>query len=180
MTEKFQQEIDTFLQTISVASLRALVDDVFRQSFKILLEQTGADAGALWVLESANPDNLTIAVNVGDKGESIEGNVSQTLDSGLVSRAFKENVFVHDEGAFRSSDQSMDVDMQLGQYTTHQMASPFQVFGQPIGALTVIQLSSTKDAQGREWGFSDSASQAFQSWVPVAERLVEYSVVRSS
>ena len=175
--DKFQKEVDSFLQSVSVEAIGKIADQVFRKSFEELLCHCGADAGALWVVEKDAPDSLTIAVNAGDKGETIEGKVSQQLDSGLVSRAFKESTFVHDDGLFRSKDQSMEVDMQLGQVTTQQMAIPFQMFGQTIGAITVIQLSSSNGVTRREWGFKDDSVQAFQNWLPVAQRLAEYAVV---
>jgi hypothetical protein len=179
-TEKFQPEIDAFLNSVSVETVGKLADNVFRNSLEDLIRQTGADAGAVWIADEKTPDSLTIAVNVGDKGESIEGNVSQQLESGLVSRAFKEDVFVHDQGVFRSPEQSMEVDLQLGQLTTHQMACPFKMFGKTVGALTVIQLTSLKGKPRREWGFDEAAVNAFQCWAPVAEKLAEYSVVRMS
>lgn len=176
-THKFQQEIDAFHQSVSVETIGKVADEVFRHSLENLIRQTNADAGAVWVADQGKPDALTIAINVGDKGESIEGNVSQQLESGLVSRAFKESKFVHDNGVFRSADQSSDVDMQLGQFTTHQMASPFQMFGKTVGAVTAIQLTSVKKPTRREWGFDEDAVQAFHSWVSVAQRLAEYSII---
>jgi hypothetical protein len=175
--EKFKQETEAFLKTVSVDRVGKVVDEVFRNSFEELLRQCDADAGALWVVDHEAPSTLTIAINVGDKGEAIEGNVSQQLDCGLVSRAFNDSTFVHDVGLFRSKDQSLDVDMQLGQMTTQQMANPFKMFGQSIGALTVVQLSAINGTARRDFGFKEDAVRAFQNWLPVAQRLVEYSVV---
>lgn len=176
-THKFQYEIDAFHQSVSVETISKVADDVFRHSLENLIRQTNADAGAIWVADQKTPDALTIAINAGDKGKTIEGNVSQQLESGLVSRAFKEEIFVHDNGVFRSADQSSDVDMQLGQFTTHQMASPFQVFGKTIGAVTAIQLTSLKKPTRKEWGFDEDAVQSFKSWVAVAQRLAEYAII---
>lgn len=177
-TQKFQHEIDSFHQSISVETIGGVADQVFRDSLEDLIRQTKADAGAVWVADKESPDSLTIAINVGEKGDAIEGNVSQQLESGLVSRAFNEGVFVHDDGVFRPADQCLDVDMQLGQFTIHQMASPFKMFGKTIGAVTAIQLSTaTNPPAQRAWGFDDDSVRAFQCWVSVAQRLAEYSIV---
>ena len=179
MAVKFQSQIDSYFDTLSVESFGSLADSTIRESFDDLLGNINADAGALWIVEHDKPDELTIAVNVGAKGSTIEGNVSQGLDTGLVSRAYRELELVHDQGAFRHPEQSMDVDMQLGQYTAYQIACPFQMFDKTIGAVTVIQLSSAENAGTREWGFQDEAVTSFTRWVAVAQRLFEYARLRS-
>jgi hypothetical protein len=174
--ENYRTEIDLLLNQLSIDTFKELADEVTRASFGDMVRQLGGDAGAIWIVDKSKPQELVIAVNVGAQGDSIEGKVTQSLDSGLVSKAYTEKQLVHDEGAFRHPEQSMDVDMQLGQYTAYQMASPFNLFGETIGAATVIQLASTKSANG-EWGFSKEAVQSFRTWVPVLQRLLEYSAI---
>ncbi|MEM7452991.1 MAG: hypothetical protein AAF456_01425 [Planctomycetota bacterium] len=176
---KIQSQIDSIFDSLSVDSFGSLADSTIRDSFDDLLTRLNADAGALWIVEHDKPDELTIAVNVGARGSTIEGNVSQGLDTGLVSRAYREKELVHDQGAFRHPEQSMDVDMQLGQFTAYQIACPFQMFDKTIGAVTVIQLSSAENATTREWGFQEEDVTSFTRWISVAQQLFEYARLRS-
>ena len=178
--EKFRDAIDRNLSQISVGSFQQLADDNFRKSFDDLVRRNGADAGAIWIVEHDNPQVLTIAVNVGEKGDSIEGEVQQVIETGLVSRAYKDKEFVHDQGAFRNAEQSDSVDRQLGQFTAHQMALPFNVFGNTVGAVTLIQLATPQNVAGREWGFNEAAENSFQCWTSIAQQLIEWAVVRDA
>lgn len=177
--EHLQKSADAFLQQDSVSKLGDLADEEIRSSFEDLLHHVAADAGAVWIVGKDN-EELTIAVNVGARGSSIEGSVSQGLDSGLVSKAFKEETMVRDEGAFRHREQSLAVDMKLGQLTAYQIACPFSMFGKTIGAVTVVQLSTPQNAGKREWGFDEEAANSVTRWVSIAQRLFEYEALKNS
>lgn len=177
--QHLHESASKFLQQVSVSKLSDLADEKIRMSFEDLLHHVNADAGAIWLVGS-DGEQLTIAVNVGARGSSIEGNVSQNLDSGLVSKAFREKAIVCDEGTFRHEEQSLDVDMELGQLTAYQIASPFSMFEQTIGAVTVIQLTTAENTSRREWGFDDEASESVSRWVSVAERLFEYEALKQA
>jgi hypothetical protein len=168
----------SFLQDVSVTSLKELADDTFRKSFEDLVHQLNADAGALWIIDKEKPEELTIAVNVGSRGSSIEGHISQELSSGLVSKAFREETVVHDEGAFRDPEKSYSVDVTLGQMTNYQIAMPFFMFGQKVGAVTAVQVSTLEAPSRNDWGFKQDCVERFSHWVAVAQRLLEYSQVR--
>ena len=178
--ENLQQKTELFLNDLSVDRFGALADEAIRASFEDLVSQLGGDAGAIWIVDKSNPEELAIAVNVGARGSQIEGNVSQNLKRGLVSKAFREKRLVHDKGVFRDREQSMDVDMKLGQYTAYQIAGPFAMFGDTIGAVTIVQLSSTEKAASRAWGFDEKAVEMFANWTAVAERLFEYAAIKSA
>ena len=169
---------ESFLGRLSISSLQELADETTRESFEDLIHQLNADAGAIWVLEKNELDELTIAVNVGARGSSIEGAVSQRLNSGLVSKSFREEILIHDEGTFQDPEQSVAVDMELGQRTNYQIAMPFYMFGQKVGAVTVVQISTPEKPTRNEWGFDDECVVNFQHWVAVAQRLFEYARVR--
>ncbi len=177
--ENLQQKTDSFLNDLSVDRFGVLADEAIRASFEDLVSQLGGDAGAIWIVEKSKPEELTIAVNVGARGSQVEGNVSQNLERGLVSKAFREKLLVRDKGAFRDREQSMDVDMKLGQYTAYQIAGPFSMFDKTIGAITIVQLSNSQNASGRNWGFDQQAAEMFANWSTVAERLFEYAAIKS-
>ena len=176
--ENMQQKTDLFLNDLSVDRFSALADEAIRASFEDLVSQLGGDAGAIWIVDKSRPEELAIAVNVGARGSQIEGSVSQDLKSGLVSKAFREKLLVHDKGVFRDREQSMDVDMKLGQYTVYQIAGPFSMFGDTIGAVTIVQLSSVENAGRSDWGFDEKAVEMFANWSAIASRLFEYAVVK--
>lgn len=174
MTES-QDKTVSFQKNISVDSFGSLADATIRQALEEIVQSLGGDAGAIWIVEPADPENLVIAVNVGSRGSSIEGEVSQNVDSGLVSKAFREGKIVHDQGAFQHPDQSAQVDQQLGQYTAYQVAAPFSMFANKIGAVTIVQLSD--GSPKRQWGFTPESVESLQRWLPAIERLFEYAVI---
>ena len=165
----------SFQSNISVDSFSGLADSTIRQVFEEIVQSLGGDAGAIWIVEPADPDKLVIAVNVGSRGSSLEGEVSQSVNSGLVSKAYREGTIVHDQGAFQHPDQSIQVDQQLGQYTAYQVALPFSMSGKRVGAATIIQLSD--GSPKRQWGFTPESVESLQRWAPALERLFEYAVV---
>ena len=173
-----QAAIQGFLDSISVERINALADSVIKNSFEELLAQLNADAGAVWVVaESA--DEITIAVNVGLRGNTIEGQVSQKLERGLVSKAFRDDQIISDEGLLPHSEKSADVDCQLGQMTVHQIAAPFKLFDTRIGAVTIIQTVTNENTRKKQWGFNENAVESFGRWIQVAQRLFEYECLKS-
>ena len=167
----------SFIKELSVQSLQKLADQTVRESFGDLIHRLQADAGAIWVLEHNEPDELTIAVNVGEHSDSVEGNVSQGLTSGLVSKSFREETLIRDEGTFSDPEQSVSVDMKLGQRTNYQLAMPFFMFGEKVGAVTAVQISTLEKPTRSEWGFDEQCVDNFRHWVAVAQRLLEYARV---
>lgn len=181
MDEDKKQEIgQSFLKSVSVSRMQELAVPSSRKSFEDLLHQIKADAGAIWIVDKDQTDALTIAVNVGARGSSIEGNISQSLDRGLVCKAFREDTLVHDQGTFFDPEQSRSVDMRLGQQTNYQLAMPFFMFEHKIGAVTAVQVSTLENPLRKEWGFTDQAVEDFQHWVAVAQRLFEYECVNQA
>ncbi|MEM9944139.1 MAG: hypothetical protein AAF939_21465 [Planctomycetota bacterium] len=176
---KFQTQIADILNNPSVQRFQELADPVIRDSMRDLAKHLGANAAALWV-RPPGEEKLTIAVNVGIRGTEVEGKISQDLSSGLVSKAFKENVVICDEGPFRHSEQSMDVDMELGQMTQFQIAGPIQMFGTTVGAVTDIQMTTADSPAPQEWGFQKGAEEIFRRWLPVAQRLFEWQHIQTT
>ena len=171
--------VESFLNSISIDQVSALADLVIKDSFEDLLAQLNADAGAIWVVGTDSDDEITIAVNVGLRGNAVEGNVTQKLDRGLVSKAYREGQIIGDEGILPHAEKSIDVDSKLGQMTVHQIAGPFQMFGKTIGAVTVVQTVTGSSARKKQWGFSENAEQFFRRWVEVVQRLFEYEFLKS-
>ena len=68
--------------------------------------------------------------------------------------------------------------MELGQVTAHQIASPFQLFGKTIGAITVIQTLATGIEQHSDWGFDNDDILHFETGVAIIQRLFEWNIVR--
>lgn len=171
---------DTFLNSVSLESVRQLADSVIKESFEDLVARVGADAGAIWIVDPEQSSEITIAVNVGARGSEVEGEVSQNLDSGLVSKAYKQEQLISDEGVIPHAEKSFDVDQKLAQMTLHQIASPFKMFGKTIGAVTVVQfVTATSGAEKKDWGLREDATESFRRWVAVAERLFEYQCLKS-
>ena len=171
--------VDAFLNSVSLEKVQQLADEVIKESFEDLVHGVGADAGAIWIVDPDQSSEITIAVNVGARGSEIEGEVSQNLDSGLVSKAYKQEELISDEGVIPHAEKSLDVDQQLAQMTLHQIAAPFKMFGKTIGAVTVVQFVTATGAQKKEWGLREDATESFQRWVAVAERLFEYKCLES-
>lgn len=180
MTEEEKAIGQKFLSDLSVASLQALAVESTRKSFETLLQHVQADAGAIWVVDKNATDALTIAINVGARGSEIEGHVSQALDKGLVSKAFREGSLIHDEGSFRDPEQSLSVDLELGQLTNYQIAMPFMMFGEKIGAVTVVQVSTLEKPLRKQWGYTAECVEEFRNWVVEAQRLFENECVNQS
>ena len=171
--------VSDFVERPPLATFQKLADPFVRNSFEKLLSIIQGHAGAFWLIDQQNDvDGLTIAVNVGERGEEIEGEIFQPLDRGLVSEAFNKNETICHQGMFRHKKQSDDVDRELGQVTSHQIAAPLQMFGTKIGAATVIQSLAAGVAQGTDWGFDQTAIEEFNEWVHLIERLLEYNFVK--
>lgn len=177
--EFVSSSVASFVASPALTTFQKLADSFVRESFEKLLVKIQGHAAAYWLIDRQDEvDGLTIAVNVGDRGEEIEGEIFQPLDHGLVSEAFNKNETICHQGMFRPKKQSVEVDRELGQVTSHQIAAPFEMFGQKIGAVTVIQSLAAGVAQGTDWGFDQPAIDEFNDWVRLSERLLEYNFVR--
>lgn len=177
--EFVSSSVESFIARPTLSTFRQLADPFVRESFEKLVRHIQGHAGAYWVIDRQNEtDGLTIVVNVGERGEEIEGEIFQPLDQGLVSDAFNNGETICHQGMFRPKNQSEDVDRELGQVTSHQIAAPLELFGKKIGAVTVIQSLAAGVSQGTDWGFDQPAIDEFNYWVRISERLLEYNFVR--
>lgn len=173
------QASEEFTQGMGIVVFQSLADDVIKNSILNLSQLINGHAIAIWLPEKKDSEEvLTIAYNVGARGHEIEGVVSQPLDEGLVSKAFKDNDFVCHQGFFKHREQSADVDKELGQVTAHQIAAPFQLFGKTVGAITIIQTLASGIEQQSEWGFDENDVEMFKSGVQNIERLFELNIIR--
>lgn len=169
----------SFLAEVNIASIKSLVDNVVEGSLNNLTAQVNGHAAAIWLHEQKpDEDVLTIAFNAGGKGHEVEGVVSQSLDDGLVSKAYKEQKTICHQGIFKHKEQSTDVDRELGQMTAHQIAAPLALFGQTVGAITVIQTLAKGYEQQSEWGFDEADISYFETSVDTVQRLLELNVIR--
>lgn len=174
-----EEATKSFLEGIEIESVKSLVDKVVHGSLNNLITQINGHAAAIWLHEQKSAgEALTIAYNVGEKGHDVEGVVSQPLDEGLVSKAFKEDKTICHQGVFKHKEQSTDVDKELGQMTAHQIAAPFKLFDKTIGAITVIQTLAKGYEQQSEWGFDKSDIAYFETSVDIVQRLLELNVIR--
>ena len=168
-----------FLANLDTGSLKLYSDDVIDNCIKNLIDHVNGHAVAVWLEEQKEgSDVLTIAYNVGEKGDEVEGVISQSLEDGLVSKAYKEKETICHQGFFKHKEQSMKVDQKLGQITAHQIAAPFQLFGKTIGAITVIQTLAAGFEQHSDWGFDRTDIEHFESTVEVIQRLFELNIIR--
>lgn len=164
---------------LDLGNFRSLVDDVIEKGAENLLDQINGHALAIWLkCQQSGDEVLTIAYNVGEKGSTLEGVVSQSLTGGLVSKAFKENKVVCHQGLFKHKEQSQAVDKALGQMTAHQIASPFTLFGATLGAVTVVQTLAAGIEHHSEWGFTNDDILHFATGVEVLQRLFELNIIR--
>ncbi len=180
LSSAIEAAAQSFLSGLSVDSFQTLSDKVIDGCMKNLMNQVNGHAAAVWVHQSSDEGEvLTIAYNIGEKGRDVEGVVSQSLDSGLVSKAYKDLETICHQGFFKHKEQSAEVDKELGQITAHQIAAPFQLFGQTVGAITVIQTLATGVAQQSEWGFDESDVSVFKDSAEAIQRLFELNAIRS-
>ena len=177
--EFVSSNVASFVASPTLTTFQKLADPFVRESFEKLLGKLHGHAGAYWLVDRQDDvEGLTIAVNVGDRGEEIEGEIFQPLDDGLVSEAFNKNETICPQGMFRPKKQSAEIDRELGQITSHQIAAPLKLFGRKIGAVTVIQSLASGVTHGTQWGFDQPAIDEFNNWVHLSERLLEYNFVR--
>lgn len=173
--------VEKLVESPAVDQFCNWADSLVRRAFENLLSQIQAHAGAFWIpVEYEGKPCLVIAVNVGDRGSEIEGTVFQSLDSGLVSKAYRDAEVVCHQGIFKHSQQSAEVDKELAQLTAHQIAAPFFLFGHKVGAVTAIQSMAGGIAHRTKWGFDQDAIDQFKIWVEISQRLFEYNVLRQS
>lgn len=170
---------EKFLADVNIENFKSLTDQVLENCIMNLIAMVNGHAVAVWLPEQKDGEEvLTIAYNVGEKGPEVEGVISQSLDKGLVSKSFKEKETVCHQGFFKHRDQSSSVDKELGQITAHQIASPFDLFGKTIGAITVIQTLGAGVEQHEDWGFNDHDVRNFDKTVQIIQRLFELNVIR--
>lgn len=174
-----ESAVGVFFANLNLDSFQSLTDDVIDRSIANLIDLVNGHAIAIWLYEQKQgTDVLTIAYNVGERGHDVEGFVSTPTDTGLVSKAFKELKTICHQGIFKHKEQSTEIDMELGQVTAHQIASPFRLFDKTIGAITVIQTLATGIEQHSEWGFDKDDILHFETGVAIIQRLFEWNVVR--
>ena len=165
--------------SLTTDTFRSLTDAVIENTFSNLNQLINGHATAVWLPEQRESETvLTIAYNVGARGHEIEGVISQSLDKGLVSKSYQEGETICHQGFFKHREQSSTVDQELGQITAHQIAAPFALFGQTIGAITIIQTLASGLEQQSEWGFDEDDVSMFQSGVEAIQRLFELNVIR--
>lgn len=124
--------------------------------FRRSLLEIGAHEGSIWIAIPAI-GQLVTCYNTQETGWP----VAQTLESGLVSKAYKEERPIHQKGLHRYHESSGAVDAYLEQKTQHQISVPFYICGKLVGVLSVVQLSSDFHSEPREdvpWGFDDDAA----------------------
>ena len=170
---------NSFLASLQRASLPSLADQVIESSILNLQKLINGHAIAIWLPETRDGEEvLTIALNVGERGHEIEGEISQTLEHGLVSKSFLEKETICHQGFFKHREQSVRVDQELGQVTAHQIATPFSLFGQTVGACTVIQTLASGLEQQSDWGFDENDVTLFRNGMESIERLFELNIIR--
>lgn len=163
---------------LNLTNFKLLVDDVVAKTMSNILDHVNGHAIAIWLKENGAEEKLTIACNVGDKGASVEGLVSQPLSAGLVSKAYRDGQVVCHQGLFKHREQSLSVDKALNQITAHQIASPFRLFGNRVGAVTVVQTLAKGIEQHSEWGFTKEDISHFETGVEILQRLIELNLIR--
>lgn len=174
------QATDSYLGGLELSVLPSLADDVIKGSILNLIQLVNGHAIAIWLPErQGDADVLTIAYNVGGRGHDIEGEISQSLDKGLVSKAYLENETICHQGFFKHREQSSAVDKELGQVTAHQIATPFKLFGKTVGAATVVQTLASGIEQQSEWGFDENDVTLYRNGIETIERLFELNVIRN-
>jgi hypothetical protein len=178
--QSIQSTIASFSTIATDELIHELADPTIERCFSNLLDHIHADAAAIWLKQSSDDgDVLTIAYNVGGRGSDIEGVVRQPLDRGLVSKAFRERKTICHQGIFKHKEQSAEVDLKLGQFTAHQIAVPFDLFGKPLGALTAIQTLDAGIKHDSDWGFKAEDIKHFETWLEIIQRLFELNYLRS-
>ena len=178
--QSIQSTIASFSTIVSDELIHELADPTIERCFLNLLDHIQAHAAAIWLKQPGDKgDVLSIAYNVGGRGSAVEGTVRQPLDRGLVSKAFRERKTICHQGIFKHKEQSIDVDLKLGQMTAHQIAAPFDLFGAPIGAFTAIQTLDAGIKPDSEWGFETTDIEHFETWVEMIQRLFELNYLRS-
>ncbi len=168
-----------FIDELSHHSLKQLVDENLDRCFQSFLTRTDSHAGAIWIVNPTT-NKLVIAYNVGGQGHAIEGQIEQSLESGLVSKSFKEEQTICHQGMFAHREQSAKVDEVLLQVTAHQIATPFRMFGRTVGVLTAIQTLDAGVRLKTEWGFDETDIEQIEvaSWV--IGRLLEYNTIMAA
>lgn len=173
------QATDSYLGGLELSVLPELADQVIKGSILNLIQLINGHAIAIWLPENRDgEDVLTIALNVGERGHEIEGEISQSMDKGLVSKAYRENETICHQGFFKHREQSSAVDQELGQVTAHQIATPFKLFDKIVGAVTVVQTLASGIEQQSEWGFDENDVALFRTGIETIERLFELNVIR--
>ena len=169
----------SFVGSLEIDVFQALTDNVIEGSIVNLNQLVNGHAIAIWLPEQRDgEDVLTIAYNVGERGHEVEGVISQSLDKGLVSKAFRDGETICHQGFFKHREQSVAVDQELGQVTAHQIAAPFKLFEKSVGAITVIQTLASGIEQQSEWGFDENDVSVFESGVETVQRLFELNIIR--
>lgn len=170
--------LDAFFASLTAASLAAQFDPLVERYFAQVVADARSGAGGVW-LESADSTALVLAHNVGGAGAEIDGRVAQPLETGLVSKAFKEGTTVCHRGFFGHKEQSKAVDRELNQVTAHQVATPFSLFGRKVGALTVIQTADLAKNRRMRWGYDDDDIARVELATAVLGRLLEFNFTRA-
>jgi hypothetical protein len=104
--EFVSSSVASFVASPTLTTFQKLADSFVRESFEKLLGKIQGHAGAYWLIDRQDDvEGLTIAVNVGDRGDEIEGEIFQPLDRGLISEAFNKNETICHQGMFRHKKQ---------------------------------------------------------------------------
>lgn len=126
-------------QPVTPVALNSLMGETACALFATLLRSVQADEGTLWVV-NAEKNALVAAYNHGPRRAEFELKATQSLSEGVISVAFRKDEPVADTGMFQHPQHSIKVDVKLGQYTVHELAAPFRLFGELLGVASAVQL----------------------------------------
>lgn len=149
------QAVTQFAKTPDLYGFMQWLPETVPMLLKHMLSEIDAHEASIWIIDDEK-EQLVICYNT----EELARHFSQPLDTGFVSKAYREERPVHHKGIYRYHEGSGLIDSEHAQNTQHQISVPLYLFGKLCGSLSVVQLSSDFHSEPREdvpWGFKDEA-----------------------
>ena len=139
---------------LTIAELHALGDAPLRNLLAEFRPLVNASEVAIWVKDPDAEQLVALFDTTGPTG-SFELKVKQPLKLGIVSEVYRDQKGYLDRSFWGSKKQSSLVDTALNQVTQHQICVPFAVAGLKFGVMSAVQLTDSKHANPKRWGFDE-------------------------
>ncbi len=142
----------------ALTSVRQQLGETLRPALASAASAILADEASFW-MKAPDRDALVMVLNGNPLAADMEMVAEQPLDTGLVSRVFRDGEPLIDPHSLPIRDHSKKIDIEFSQVTHYVAIVPVTVGGLRVGVVSAVKFPTDGDhiRKASEWGFSKDA-----------------------